>query len=35
MRRKRLEEKRRYEFDKKHVTDLAKYIAFVQDNKDM
>jgi hypothetical protein len=33
-RRKRLAEKRRYEFDKKHVTDLAKYIAFVQDNKD-
>mmetsp|Transcript_30715 Transcript_30715/g.57502 ORF Transcript_30715/g.57502 Transcript_30715/m.57502 type:complete len:136 (-) Transcript_30715:290-697(-) len=33
MRRKRLQDKRRYEFDKKHVTDLAKYIAFVQDNK--
>jgi hypothetical protein len=30
MRRKRLSEKRRYEFDKKHVNDLAKYIAFVQ-----
>jgi hypothetical protein len=30
MRRKRLEQKRRYEFDKKHVNDLAKYIAFVQ-----
>jgi hypothetical protein len=33
MRRKRMAEKRRYEFDRKHVTDLAKYIAFVQDNK--
>ena len=34
MRRKRLDEKRRYDFDKKHVTDLAKYISFVQENKD-
>ncbi|KAL3905925.1 MAG: hypothetical protein SGARI_004233 [Bacillariaceae sp.] len=34
MRRKRLDEKRRYEFDKKHVFDLAKYISFVQENKD-
>jgi hypothetical protein len=34
MRRKRLEEKRRYEFDTKHVFDLAKYISFVQENKD-
>jgi hypothetical protein len=34
MRRKRLTDKRRYEFDKKHVMDLAKYIQFVQDNKD-
>lgn len=31
MKRKRLQNLRRYEFDKKHVTDLAKYIAFVQD----
>jgi len=34
MKRKRLAEKRRYEFDKKHVNDLAKYIAFVQDHKE-
>ena len=34
MKRKRLEGIRRYEFDKKHVTDLAKYIAFVQDHKE-
>jgi hypothetical protein len=34
MRRKRLDEKRRYDFDRKHVMDLAKYIQFVQDNKD-
>ncbi|CAJ1954682.1 unnamed protein product [Cylindrotheca closterium] len=33
MKRKRLQEKRRYDFDKKHVMDLAKYIQFVQDNK--
>eukprot|EP00536_Pseudo-nitzschia_multiseries_P006012 jgi/Psemu1/303798/fgenesh1_kg.123_\ len=31
MKRKRLQNLRRYEFDKKHVNDLAKYIAFVQD----
>lgn len=30
MRRKRLADKRRYDFDKKHVMDLAKYIQFVQ-----
>ena len=34
MKKKRLAEKRRYEFDKKHVMDLAKYIQFVQDNKE-
>jgi hypothetical protein len=34
MRRKRLEQKKRYDFDKKHVFDLAKYIAFVQENKE-
>ena len=34
MKRKRLQGIRRYEFDKKHVTDLAKYIAFVQDHKE-
>ncbi|KAG7350539.1 hypothetical protein IV203_009899 [Nitzschia inconspicua] len=34
MRRKRLEQKRRYDFDKKHVSDLAKYIAFVQENSE-
>ena len=34
MRRKRMHDQRRYEFDKKHVMDLAKYIQFVQDNKD-
>jgi hypothetical protein len=33
MRRKRMAEKRRYDFDRKHISDLAKYIAFVQDNK--
>mmetsp|Transcript_14433 Transcript_14433/g.29956 ORF Transcript_14433/g.29956 Transcript_14433/m.29956 type:complete len:154 (+) Transcript_14433:158-619(+) len=32
--RQRLEGIRRYEFDKKHVTDLAKYIAFVQEHKE-
>jgi len=32
MKRKRLDDQRRYEFDKKHVMDLAKYIQFVQDN---
>ncbi|VEU35925.1 unnamed protein product [Pseudo-nitzschia multistriata] len=34
MKRKRMQNLRRYEFDKKHVTDLAKYIAFVQDYGD-
>jgi hypothetical protein len=34
MKRKRLDEKRRYDFDKDHVMDLAKYIQFVQDNKE-
>jgi len=32
--RQRLKNLRRYEFDKKHVNDLAKYIAFVKDNED-
>lgn len=32
MRRKRLADQKRYDFDKKHVMDLAKYIQFVQDN---
>lgn len=32
--RQRLQNLRRYQFDKKHVTDLAKYIAFVQDYGD-
>lgn len=32
MKRKRKDDQRRYEFDKKHVMDLAKYIQFVQDN---
>lgn len=32
MKRKRLDDQRRYEFDKNHVMDLAKYIQFVQDN---
>jgi hypothetical protein len=32
MKRKRLNDQKRYEFDKKHVMDLAKYIQFVQDN---
>ena len=32
MKRVRLQNKKRYEFDKKHVTDLAKYISFVQQN---
>jgi hypothetical protein len=32
MKRKRMAEKRRYDFDKNHVMDLAKYIQFVQDN---
>ncbi|OEU19061.1 hypothetical protein FRACYDRAFT_237352 [Fragilariopsis cylindrus CCMP1102] len=34
MKRVRLQNKKRYEFDKKHVTDLAKYISFVQQNGD-
>jgi len=34
MKRKRLQGIKRYEFDKRHVTDLAKYIAFVKDQKD-
>ena len=34
MRKKRMAEKKRYDFDKKHVLDLAKYIHFVKDNKD-
>ena len=34
MRRRRIASKKRYEFDKKHVLDLAKYIQFVQENKD-
>ena len=34
MKKKRLDDKRRYEYDKKHVMDLAKYIQFVQDNKE-
>ncbi len=34
MRPKRLESKRRYNFDKKHVSDLVKYISFVQENRD-
>ena len=34
MKKKRLAEKRRYDFDKNHVMDLAKYIQFVQDNKE-
>jgi hypothetical protein len=32
MKRKRMADKRRYEFDKKHVMDLVKYIQFVKDN---
>ncbi len=32
MKTKRMADKRRYEFDKKHVMDLVKYIQFVQDN---
>lgn len=32
--RQRLQRIKRYEFDKKHVNDLAKYIAFVKDNKE-
>jgi hypothetical protein len=32
--RQRLKSKSRYDFDKKHVNDLAKYIAFVKDHKD-
>lgn len=32
MKRKRLADQRRYQFDKKHVMELAKYIQFVQDN---
>ena len=32
--RQRLKETKRYEFDKKHVNDLAKYIAFVKDHKE-
>mmetsp|Transcript_18153 Transcript_18153/g.39578 ORF Transcript_18153/g.39578 Transcript_18153/m.39578 type:complete len:160 (+) Transcript_18153:168-647(+) len=34
MKRKRMDSLRRYEFDKKHVTDLAKYISFVHDYND-
>ena len=34
MKRKRLKEKKRHDFDKKKINDLAKYIAFVQDNKE-
>ena len=34
MKRKRLAEKRRYDFDKKHVNELVSYIKFVQENKD-
>lgn len=34
MKRKRLNDQRRYEFDKKHVMDLAKYIQFVQKNSE-
>ena len=33
MKRKRLANTKRYEQDKKHVMDLAKYIEFVKDNK--
>jgi hypothetical protein len=33
MKRRRMIEKKRYEFDKRHVLDLAKYIQFVQDKK--
>eukprot|EP00531_Pseudo-nitzschia_arenysensis_P016308 CAMPEP_0116144056 /NCGR_PEP_ID=MMETSP0329-20121206/15782_1 /TAXON_ID=697910 /ORGANISM="Pseudo-nitzschia arenysensis, Strain B593" /LENGTH=157 /DNA_ID=CAMNT_0003639421 /DNA_START=117 /DNA_END=590 /DNA_ORIENTATION=- len=32
--RQRLKDMKRYEFDKKHVNDLAKYIAFVKDHKE-
>lgn len=32
--RQRLKSKNRYEFDKKHVNNLAKYIAFVKDHKE-
>eukprot|EP00934_Nitzschia_sp_Nitz4_P007387 Nitzschia sp. Nitz4//scaffold34_size148208//81202//81690//NITZ4_002984-RA/size148208-processed-gene-0.15-mRNA-1//1//CDS//3329548807//7377//frame0 len=32
MKRKRMDDQRRYQFDKKHVMDLAKYIQFVQKN---
>jgi hypothetical protein len=34
MKRKRMNDKRRYDFDKRHVMELAKYIQFVQDNKE-
>mmetsp|Transcript_29607 Transcript_29607/g.33945 ORF Transcript_29607/g.33945 Transcript_29607/m.33945 type:complete len:166 (+) Transcript_29607:57-554(+) len=34
MKRKRLQGIKRYEFDKRHVTNLAKYIAFVKDQKE-
>jgi hypothetical protein len=32
--RQRLQANKRYEFDKKHVNDLAKYIAFVKDHEE-
>ena len=32
--RQRLKAQKRYDFDKKHVNDLAKYIAFVKDHKE-
>jgi hypothetical protein len=34
MEKRRLAARKRYNFDKKHVMDLAKYIQFVQDNKE-
>merc|ERR1719491_1549871 len=34
MKRKRLQGIKRYEFDKLHVTNLAKYIAFIKDQKE-
>uniref|UniRef100_A0A7R9ZIQ2 Uncharacterized protein n=1 Tax=Craspedostauros australis TaxID=1486917 RepID=A0A7R9ZIQ2_9STRA len=34
MKKQRLIAKKRYEFDKQHVMNLAKYIEFIQDNKD-
>lgn len=33
-RRQRLKATKRYEFDKKHVNDLAKYITFVKDHEE-